>query len=211
MKYQICVSGAASGETVDSAHEKAFAIGAEIARSGKTLLTGATVGLPHFAARGFKSVGQTKGVSVGFSPASSFREHISTYRLPTAEFDYINFTGMEYVGRDVHLVRSADAVITVGGRMGSLHELSTALESRKVCGILLGSGGLADYTITLLKNVWAPGAKDVIYDANPERLVARVIEALDKKYADVEHDSSDPWNGGSCGIFGHRGKQQYGL
>ena len=32
MKYQICVSGAASGETVDSAHEKAFAIGAEIAR-----------------------------------------------------------------------------------------------------------------------------------------------------------------------------------
>ena len=156
------------------------------------MLTGATVGLPHFAARGFKSVGQTKGVSVGFSPASSFREHISTYRLPTAEFDYINFTGMEYVGRDVHLVRSADAVITVGGRMGSLHELSTALESRKVCGILLGSGGLADYTITLLKNVWAPGAKDVIYDANPERLVARVIEALDKKYADVEHDSSDP-------------------
>ena len=131
-------------------------------------------------------------MSVGFSPASSFREHISTYRLPTAEFDYINFTGMEYVGRDVHLVRSADAVITVGGRMGSLHELSTALESRKVCGILLGSGGLADYTITLLKNVWAPGAKDVIYDANPERLVARVIEALDKKYADVEHDSSDP-------------------
>ena len=181
MKYQICVSGAASGETVDSAHEKAFAIGAEIARSGKTLLTGATVGLPHFAARGFKSVSQTKGVSVGFSPASSFREHISTYRLPTAEFDSINFTGMEYVGRDVHLVRSADAVITVGGRMGSLHELSTALESRKVCGILLGSGGLADYTI-----------KDVIYDANPERLVARVIEALDKKYADVEHDSSDP-------------------
>ena len=188
MKYQICVSGAASGETVDSAHEKAFAIGAEIARSGKTLLTGATVGLPHFAARGFKSVAQTKGVSVGFSPASSFREHIATYRLPTAEFDYINFTGMEYVGRDVHLVRSADAVITVGGRMGSLH----ALESRKVCGILLGSGGLADYTITLLKNIWAPGAKDVIYDANPERLVARVIEALDKKYADVEHDSSDP-------------------
>ena len=192
MKYQICVSGAASGETVDSAHEKAFAIGAEIARSGKTLLTGATVGLPHFAARGFKSISQTKGVSVGFSPASSFREHISTYRLPTAEFDYINFTGMEYVGRDVHLVRSADEVITVGGRMGSLHELSTALESRKICGILLGSGGLADYTITLLKNVWAPGAKDVIYDANPERLVARVIEALDKKYADVEHDSSDP-------------------
>lgn len=191
MKYQICVSGAASGETVAASNDLAFTLGAEIARAGKTLLTGATTGLPHAAARGFKSVSNTKGVSVGFSPASSFREHVSTYRLTTVEFDYINFTSMEYVGRDVYLVRSADAVITIGGRMGSLHEFSTALESRKVCGILVGSGGLADYAAQLLKNVEAPGAKDVIYDSDPKRLVARVVEALDKKYADFEHDGTD--------------------
>lgn len=191
MKYQICVSGAASGETVMASNDLAFMLGAEIARAGKTLLTGATTGLPHAAARGFKSVSNTKGVSVGFSPASSFREHVSTYRLPTVEFDYINFTSMEYVGRDVYLVRSADAVITIGGRMGSLHEFSTALESRKVCGILVGSGGLADYAAQLLKNVEAPGAKDVIYDSDPKHLVARVVEALDKKYADFEHDGTD--------------------
>ena len=91
----------------------------------------------------------------------------------------------------MYLVRSADAVITIGGRMGSLHEFSTALESRKVCGILVGSGGLADYAAQLLKNVEAPGAKDVIYDSDPKRLVARVVEALDKKYADFEHDGTD--------------------
>lgn len=187
MKYQICVSGAASGETVKEAHDLAYALGAEIAKAGKTLLTGATVGLPHFAAQGFFSVKNAKGVSIGFSPASSYREHVATYRLPTKEFDYINFTSMEYVGRDVHLVRSADAVITVGGRMGSLHEFATALESRKVCGILLGSGGLADYAATLLKYIEAPGAKDVIYDTDPKRLVSKVIEALDKHYADF-HD-----------------------
>lgn len=184
MRYQICVSGAAAGETVVSAHEQAFALGVEIAKAGKTLLTGATVGLPHSAAQGFKSVKNTKGSSVGFSPASSFREHVATYRLPTEEFDYINFTGMEYVGRDVHLVRSADAVVTVGGRMGSLHELATALESRKVCGILLGSGGLADYAATLLQHIEAPGAKDVIFDTDPKRLIEKVVKELDKKYAD---------------------------
>ncbi len=97
---------------------------------------------------------------------------------------------MEYVGRDVHLVRSSDAVITVGGRMGSLHELATALESRKVCGVLLGSGGLADYIPILLEHVEAPGAKDIIFDTDPERLVGKVIKALDKRYADFEHDSS---------------------
>jgi hypothetical protein len=98
---------------------------------------------------------------------------------------------MAYVGRDVHLVRSSDAIITVGGRMGSLHELSTALESRKVCGVLLGSGGLADYTPTLLENIEAPGAKDVIYDTDPVRLVEKVVAVLDEKYADFEHDGDD--------------------
>lgn len=186
MRYQICVSGAASGNTVSASHEQAFQLGAEIAKAGKTLLTGATVGLPHYAAMGFVSVENAKGSSIGFSPASSYREHVSTYRLPTKEFDYINFTGMEYVGRDVHLVRSSDAVITVGGRMGSLHELSTALESRKVCGVLLGSGGLADYVTTLLKHIEAPGAKDVIYDHDPKKLVEKVVAALDKRYADFQ-------------------------
>jgi hypothetical protein len=75
--------------------------------------------------------------------------------------------------------------------MGSLHELSTALESRKVCGVLLGSGGLADYTPTLLEHIEAPGAKDIIYDTEPARLVAKVVEALDRKYADFEHDGTD--------------------
>lgn len=191
MKYQICVSGAASGDTVQASHQLAYDLGKAIAEQGKTLTTGATVGLPHYAAMGAFSVKYRKGVSVGFSPASSFREHVSTYKLPTKEFDYINFTGMEYVGRDVHLVRSSDAIITVGGRMGSLHELSTALESRKVCGVLLGSGGLADYTPMLLQNIEAPGAKDVIFDTDPTRLVKKVIDALDKKYADFTHDGTD--------------------
>lgn len=192
MRYQICVSGAASGNTVQTSHQLAYELGKAISREGKTLLTGATVGLPHYAAMGVVSVSPSRrGLSIGFSPASSFREHVATYRLPTKEFDYINFTGMEYVGRDVHLVRSCDAIITVGGRMGSLHELSTALESRKVCAVLLGSGGLADYTQTLLQHVEAPGAKDVLYDIDPKRLVERVIERLDKKYADFQDDGTD--------------------
>jgi len=191
MKYQICVSGAASGDTVSASHQLAFDLGKAIAESGMTLTTGATVGLPWFAAQGAYSVKKREGVSVGFSPASSFREHVSVYKLPTVEFDYINFTGMAYVGRDVHLVRSSDALITVGGRMGSLHEFSTALESRKVCGVLLGSGGLADYIPTLLDNIDAPGAKDVIYDTNPKRLVGKVIEVLNERYKDFMHDGTD--------------------
>lgn len=179
------------GYTVSASHQLAYDLGKAIAKSGKTLLTGATVGLPWFAAQGAVSVKDREGVSIGFSPASSFREHVTVYRLPTVEFDYINFTGMAYVGRNIHLVRSSDAVITVGGRMGSLHEFSTALESQKIIGVLLGSGGLADYIPTLLQNIEAPDVKNVIYDTDPARLVEKVVKALDAKYVDFKHDGTD--------------------
>lgn len=191
MKYQICVSGAASGATVQASHQLAYDLGKAIVTAGKTLTTGATVGLPWFAAQGAFSVKDRMGSSVGFSPASSFREHVMVYRLPTVEFDYINFTGMAYVGRNLHLVRSSDALITVGGRMGSLHEFATAIESRKVIGVLLGSGGLADFIPTLLENVETQEGKYVIYDTDPVRLVKKVIKAIDKKYADFEHNGCD--------------------
>ncbi len=187
-KYQICVSGAAAGETVQTSHLLAYALGAAIAKSGHTLTTGATVGLPQHAARGAKDNG---GLSIGFSPAATYREHVKAYRLPTEEFDYINFTGMDYVGRDVHLVRSSDVVITVGGRMGSLHEFATALESHKICAVLLGSGGLADFIPTLIDRISTPAKQDILFDTDPERIVKRVVEVLNKRYADFKEEIKD--------------------
>ena len=191
MRYQICVSGAASGETVEASHQLSYDLGVAIAKAGKTLTTGATIGLPWYAAQGFFGVKDRKGFSIGYSPAGSFREHVITYKLPTVEFDYINFTSMDYVGRNVHLVHSSDALITVGGRMGSLHEFATAIESHKVVGVLLGSGGLADFIPTLLQNIEAPGSKNIIYDVNPARLVEKVVAALDSKYVGFKHDGTD--------------------
>jgi len=191
VRYQICVSGAAAGHTVEASHQLAFDLGKAIALAGKTLTTGATIGLPWYAAQGASSVKNRTGVSVGFSPASTFREHVMVYKLPTLEFNYINFTGMSYVGRDIYLVRSSDAVITVGGRMGSLHEFVTALESQKIVGVLLGSGGLADYVPKLLENIESTGGKNVIYDTDPFRLVDKVIAELDLRYADFKHNGTD--------------------
>ncbi len=193
MRYQICVSGAASGETVEAAHQLAYDLGVAIAKAGKTLTTGATVGLPWFAAKGMCSVSDRKGLSIGFSPASSFREHVSVYKLPTVEFDYINFTGMDYVGRNVHLVRSSDAIISVGGRMGSLHEFVTGIESHKVIGVLLGSGGLADFIPALIQKLENPETKNIIFDTNPERLVLKIVAALDQHYKDFKHDGTDSY------------------
>ena len=187
LNYSICVSGAAGGATVATAKELAEAVGRAIAKSGNVLTTGATIGLPYFAARGAKQGG---GVSIGFSPASSLREHLRKYRLPHDVFDFINFTGLNYVGRDMYLVQSSDAVITIGGRFGSLHEFTSALEAGKVCGVLIGSGGAADKIPELMKTLELKSHESelVIYDDDPARLVRKVVERLDTKYADIHED-----------------------
>jgi uncharacterized protein (TIGR00725 family) len=184
LRYSICISGAAGGETVEKAHDLAVKTGEAIAKSGHIITTGATVGLPYYAAYGAKKKG---GVSVGFSPARSLLEHIRKYRLPYDVFDFINFTGLHYVGRDMYLVQSSDAVITIGGRFGSLHEFTSTLESGKPCGVLLGSGGAADLIPKLMETLeLKPIERDlVIYDDDPERLVQKIVKRLDEKYQEV--------------------------
>lgn len=183
MNYSICVSGAAGGETVKSARPLAEAVGRTIAKHGHVLTTGATVGLPYYAAKAAKAAG---GMSIGFSPASSLREHLHKYRLPIGVFDFVNFTGMHYVGRDIHLVQSSDALITIGGRFGSLHEFSTALLSGMPCGVLTETGGTADMIDDLMDKLEPPHRDMVVFDDDPERLVNKIIKMLDKEYADID-------------------------
>lgn len=185
LRYSICVSGAAAGKTVQGARDLAEQVGAAIARSGHILTTGATVGLPYHAAIGAKTAG---GTSIGFSPATSLREHIRKYRLPYDAFDFINYTGMNYVGRDLYLVQSSNALITVGGRFGSLHEFTSALEAHKFCGVLSGSGGTADMIPKLMETLPNDSKDMVIFDEDPERLVKRIVAMLDNEYKDVRED-----------------------
>ncbi len=183
MKYSICISGAASGKTVETSRKLAEQLGRAIARRGHIITTGATVGLPFFAAKAASKAG---GMSIGFSPASSLREHVYKYRLPIGVYDFINFTGMHYVGRDVHLVQSSDAVITVGGRFGSLHEFTTALESYMPCGVLLGSGGTADAIPGLMDQLEFNKKNLVVMNNDPQDLVDEIIRRLDKEFADID-------------------------
>jgi uncharacterized protein (TIGR00725 family) len=184
LKYSICVSGAAGGPTVKASKDLAYQVGTEIAKAGHIVTTGATVGLPYYAALGAKDNG---GMSIGFSPATSFYEHVRKYKLPIDVFDYINYTGMHYIGRDTYLVQSSDAVITVGGRFGSMHEFVTALESGMICGVLVGSGGLADVIQDLMSKVeLKPFEKhSVIFESDPRVLVEKIVKKLDAQHVSL--------------------------
>lgn len=176
--YQICISGAAAGDSVELASSLIKDVGREIARRRHIVLTGATRGLPHIGALAAQLAG---GVSIGFSPASSRVAHVKKYRLPLNGFDTILYTGFEYTGRNLLLIRSSDAVIMVGGRIGTLNELTIAIEERKPIGVLLGSGGETaevEHVLRAAKRV----RTNIIFDTNPKRLVDAVIKVLDRRY-----------------------------
>jgi uncharacterized protein (TIGR00725 family) len=177
MRYNIAVSGAAVTKCCcDNIILVSKEVGREIARAGCILVSGATTGVPYYSAVGCKEAG---GFNIGFSPAESEIEHIKRYRLPLDAFDVMVYTGSDYTGRDIIMTKSADAVIIVCGRMGTLHEFTTAVEIKKPIGVLEGSGGMADKIRGLAKGTYK-GAKKILYDKDPRILVQRVIMEVEK-------------------------------
>lgn len=184
-KYSICISGAAGGESVELAEGLAKRLGAAVAKRGHITVTGATVGLPYFAAQGAKTAG---GMSIGYSPAATVREHLRKYRLPCNYFDYIAYTGSHYMGRDLMMINSCDATICVGGRLGTLNEFIMSVEQRMPVGVLVDSGGSADVISELLNVLQPQFRKLVIFESNPEYLVERLEAVLDEDYKDIKGD-----------------------
>ena len=183
MRYKIAVSGAARvSHCCKGIEEISKEVGREIARQKCILITGATTGVPYFAAQACKEVG---GFSVGFSPASSEAAHIKTYKLPIDAFDIIIYTGFDYSGRNLLMTNAADGVIIICGRMGTLNEFTTAFEDQKPIGVLEGSGGTAD-KIKLIATGPYRGVKKVIYERNPKTLAKKLIELIKKEKSKVE-------------------------
>lgn len=177
-QIKICVSGAAdTGHCGIGALEKAKELGREIARQGAVLVTGATTGFPFWSAMGAKEMG---GISVGFSPASSEKEHVEVYKLPLDYMDLIIYTGFGYPGRDLLLTRSSDAVICGCGRIGTIHEFTVAFEDGKSIGIFEGPWDMDEELREILEKSHRPNTR-ITFNDNPKNLVRDVIALVRKE------------------------------
>lgn len=174
MAVKIGVMGAASGILPPEVRQAAYAVGAAIAEREMVLITGAAPGLPWESARGARHKG---GLSVGISPALSLDEHKYVYDSPADVFDVMIYTGSGLMGREIVNIRSSDIVVIIGGHSGTLGEFAIAYDEGKLIGVLDGSGGIADAIPGLLPAIDKETGSDIIYDADPESLIARLITA----------------------------------
>ena len=103
----------------------AEAVGRGLAARGAILVCGGLKGVMEAACRGAAAGGgMTVGILPGESPESA-NPHVT---LPIV-------TGMG-IGRNVIIVRTADALIAIGGEYGTLSEIAFALQMKKfVVGI----------------------------------------------------------------------------
>ena len=96
--------------------EWAEEVGQYLARGGAIVITGGLGGVMRAASRGAVGAG---GETIGFLPGADASEANEFVRIPIA-------TGLG-VMRNLVVVTSADAVIAVGGKHGTLSEIGLAL------------------------------------------------------------------------------------
>jgi uncharacterized protein (TIGR00725 family) len=120
-------------------------VGRELAKRGAILVCGGLSGVMEAACRGGSSEG---GVTIGILPGDS-RQAANPY----VQFPIV--TGIGYA-RNVAVVKSAQAVIAIGGSYGTLSEISHALQNGiPVIGLntwSLSQNGQPDNSIILAQN-----------------------------------------------------------
>ncbi len=93
-------------------------VGRELAKQGAILVCGGLGGVMEAACKGASSEG---GLTIGILPGDSRRPANRYVQIPIV-------TGMGYA-RNLAVVKSAQAVIAIGGNYGTLSEISHALQS----------------------------------------------------------------------------------
>lgn len=178
LKIKICISGASETEhCAKDTLEKTKELGRQVVAHNAVLVTGATIGVPLWAAIGAKEEG---GFVIGISPAASEIAHVNTYKLPIDYHDVIIYTGFGYSGRNLLLTRASDAVIIACGRIGTLNEFTIAFEDEKPIGVLTGTGGMADEIEDMLVKAHR-GKGKVVMDPDPKKLLEKVLELVKKE------------------------------
>jgi uncharacterized protein (TIGR00725 family) len=180
---KIGVSATADGSFLNQeAFEIGKQLGAEIVDQGGIIVTGASSGFPYWAAMGAKHAG---GLSIGYSPAISPKEHTDVYRLPLDYMDIVSFTGFGYPGRDIIFTRSCDGIILGPGRIGTIHEFTIGFESEIPMGILESDLWETDRVLKFIIDNSHRKNKYIVFDKDPRKLVTKVMNMIREKRGDT--------------------------
>ncbi len=115
------IIGVIGGSAVDQmAFETAYEVGKLIAKAGAILICGGLTGVMEAACKGAKDAG---GMTIGILPGLNINDANQYVDIPVA-------TGLGH-GRNLIIINTAQALIAISGRYGTLSEIGFALQSGK--------------------------------------------------------------------------------
>ncbi len=115
------IIGVIGGSAVDqTAFETAYEVGRLIAEAGAILICGGLTGVMEAACKGAKEAG---GTTIGILPGLYVDDANPYVDIPVA-------TGLGH-GRNLVIINTAQAMIAISGRYGTLSEIGFALQSGK--------------------------------------------------------------------------------
>lgn len=132
-KFQIGVIGYNDDRCTEVAKEIAYDVGKEVALSGSVLLCGGLGGVMEAACRGAK---EANGTTVGIIPQDNFS-------FANQFCDIVICTGIGFA-RDFIVATSSDAIVAIGGGIGTLIEMSVGYMIKKKVVAISPSGGVSD-------------------------------------------------------------------
>jgi uncharacterized protein (TIGR00725 family) len=164
---QVLVIGYGSDHCTGRAYEIAYKVGKEVASRGAVLITGGLGGVMEAASKGARD---RSGLVVGIIPQDE-KHYANTY------CDVVVPTGMGHT-RNFITAYSADAVIVVGGGVGTAIEVRVAYLKAKPIVAIKSSGGTADR----IAGTYLDDRRlvKVEFEEEPERAVERALSLLDK-------------------------------
>ncbi len=134
----VMVSGSGGEHCSKKAWKIGYDCGFELAKAGFIVIQGSRDGVMEAAAKGCRDAG---GLSIGISPSADEKEARANRMNDYS--DVVIFTGIGFARNQI-LCYSADAILTVGGGIGSWHEASLGYYRKIPVVAILGSGGIAD-------------------------------------------------------------------
>lgn len=188
MRYKIGVFGSAEGD-FNLTLGKAKELGKALGKRNVIVITGATTGLPYET-----SLEAYKGGSKiwGFSAAIDLENQkeltvgldntifSKLFYIPR-NYQFANDKNVSRKYRNVTSTATCDAGIIISGRWGTLNEFTNLYDMGKVIGVLTGTGGIADELVNLYKKINKKSKAIVIFDTQPEKLIAKIIKELKKR------------------------------
>lgn len=130
-KKIIALVGDADEKESQGILKTAEAVGEEIGKSGEILICGGMGGVMRAAAKGAK---KHNGTTIGVLPFDTKKE-------ANEYIDIVIPTGMGWGMKDSITIRTADAIIAIGGGCGTLSEILLAYMHKKPIVLIRDTGG----------------------------------------------------------------------